>query len=124
MGTRMFMSDHLLHKFDKDNSIFSESPNLSVSSKLDDIFNKSPTDELYRKMLETSTRFVADTDRFNAIANNVSDGTSVRQSPATDVESLFWVVVLYIVRAKNLGVPITDSLIHYSSILLQELQGR
>ncbi len=123
-GTRKFMSDHLLHKFEKDDSVFSESPNLSVSSKLDDVFNKSPTDELYRKLLETSTRFVADTDRFNVIANNVSDGTSVRQSPATDVESLFWVVVLYVVRAKILGVPITGALIHHSSILLQELQGR
>ncbi len=128
----MFMAEDLLHEFEKDarRTVFAR-PHTSVSSKLDDVVDTSPTDAqadtrtvFSDAMQKTSKLFDANTSRFDAIANSVVAGAFGLQTGATDMESLFWIAVVYFIRSNIKDASLPRMVKQKSSYMLEQLQTR
>lgn len=108
-GTRMFMAEDILFQGPIDASrrnVFWNSQ-AKVSSKLDltASFGEHPTEIQKRfsaELNETAVRHVADREQFMKLSRlSNSDARPRAQCGATDIESLFWIVATYVLRARR-----------------------
>ncbi len=112
----MFMAEDLLHPFSRPlRDLFIGRVDISISSKLDDnvfgnLDERTQTQaDFCEKLDKTSQSYTANLASYNHIAsrieatNNNNQPATSHQNGATDMESLFWILVVYILRARVKG---------------------
>lgn len=129
-GTKMFMAEDLIRdfRFPERRATFGSAPNRTVSAKIDPTVFAEPLNgtqmSFVKHMNSKALSYTADLQRFNDTQASPRFRRKGLQTPQTDMESLFWIVVLFVLRA-NIKDRMPDRMtLRDSSRLFESLQQR